>query len=112
MNTFHKAIVGVLAVLGVVFLIAMFSPTEPVKPVVVQIPQQKEDKSDSLSSFKPDFMRECNSSGLYEDYCSCTFEYLDKTLTNEEFMKLGMMPEDEMLLEMSDAMISCANYLE
>jgi hypothetical protein len=112
MNLFQKVVVGVLAGLGIVFIIAMFSPSEPVKPIVVQIPQQIEDKSDSVSSLKPDFMNECNASGLYEDYCSCAFEYLDSTLTNEEFMKLGVMSEDEMVIEMNDAIVNCSSYLK
>jgi len=109
-----KVIIGVLAGgLGVLLLIAAY-PSSP-EPIIVKVPEQKKDVSDSLSSIKNNFMNECNSDGNKYNYCSCTFEYLDKTLTNTEFIKTEQeyAKNTEVIPQVLwDAALSCAGYLD
>ena len=109
-----KIIIGVLAGgLGVLLLIAAY-PSSP-EPIIVKVPEQKEDVSDSLSSMKNSFMNECNSDGNKYNYCSCAFEYLDKTLTNTEFIKTSQEAENNTEVTpqaLQDAILSCAGYLD
>jgi len=99
--------------LGVLLLIAAY-PSSP-EPIIVKVPEQKKDVSDSLSSIKNNFMNECNSDGNKYNYCSCTFEYLDKTLTNTEFIKTEQeyaKNTEVMPQVLQDAILSCAGYLD
>jgi len=109
-----KIIIGVLAGgLGVLLLIAAY-PSSP-EPIIVEVPEQKKDVSDSLSYAKNSYMNECNSEGNIYNYCSCTFEYLDNTLTNTEFIKTSQEAENntEVVPQVIwDAALSCAGYLE
>jgi len=115
-----KIIIGVLAGgLGVLLLIAAYPYSqEPIispEPIIVKVPEQKKDVSDSLSYAKNSYMNECNSEGNIYNYCSCTFEYLDNTLTNTEFIKTNQEAENntEVVPQVIwDAALSCAEYLE
>jgi len=81
---------GIVAV--IIFIAILPSSSE------LETPSPVEDKkvetfapvkvNDTLLIYKNNFMNECNSDGTMYAYCNCTFEYLDKELTNEQFLEI------------------------
>ena len=61
-------------------------------------------------SFRDAYMEGCNEDGLYEEYCSCTYSYIDTRTSDREFMNLSLdYVETDILPEMMvDAFLFCS----
>lgn len=104
-------ILGILTIIILFVAYAMFLPVNEVTPpVVVEIPQQEVVETDSVSNLKPYFMETCNETGDQERYCTCAFEYLDRTMTTKEWIELNNLTEDQMYKELEPALNACLKY--
>ena len=106
-----KVIEKILAVTGlvllIIFLIAILSPEDDKQPLPTY-----------NKGLEKNYLREGFMEGrLGEDanyaYCSCTYNYLDRELTDLEFVEMGESLEDgEMTDVMWDAWLHCIDYIE
>ena len=103
---------GILIVIVGAFWFA--TPDTPTK-TNYGVREYKAPIEDSLRIFKDNYMDECNSDGDIKEYCSCTFDYLDATVTNQRFLemdRIALENEDYMPTEMADAIFACIYLVE
>ena len=106
-----KVIEKILAVTGlvllIIFLIAILSPEDDKQPLPTY------NKGLEKNYLREGFMEGCLGEDANYAYCSYAYNYLDRELTDLEFVEMGESLEDgEMTDVMWDAWLHCIDYIE
>jgi hypothetical protein len=109
MKTFTKimAAFGGIALIGFIVLLIDIG-NDPVEEVLPS------PSPESISeSFRDAYIEGCNEDGLYLEYCSCTYSYLDTRTSDRELMNLSLdYIETDILPEvMVEALLFCEDKL-
>lgn len=105
MDNFKVWVKYTLIILGVLFILLM---------AYVLGEESFNKKTDTLSpDFKHEYMLGCLEGNAGELFCECTYNYLNNTLTNEQFIKIAIesLEEDAKIPnEIMKAVESCFEY--
>lgn len=112
-----NGILFVLVFLVIAFLFSLKTENKELKqskvsPVEIKNIETQKPEDDTLGYFiSESYMEGClekNDSDAMYDYCLCTFNYLDKNMTNDEFFELGLEIENGNIPPMmNEAINSC-----